>query len=218
MRLLQAISARLFTPAWRLVLGGLVLLVGCGGDDGGGPGPNDPAETAPVIQCFAAEPGYIVSGGGASASLVWQVSDADHLTITPDVGVVSGANGSAVVQPAVTTTYTLSAANDQGSVSATAVVAVGDTEPAGGLAYGDVPTGLPPRLCVGLVAGPHDPWMRDSGAAWDMRYHYFVKGWRDNWGWDSSNSGQWGLDYLNECDAQGFIPVIQSYYMNGEHS
>lgn len=60
-----------------------------------------------------------MSGSGDGASLVWQVTNADRLTITPDVGAVSGA------------------------------------------------------------------------------------------------SGQWGLDFMCECDVHGFLPVVQYYCMNG---
>lgn len=216
MRSSQPSSVRAVARARRFALSALSLLsllAGCSSDDDGGP--NDPAASAPVIQRFAAEPGYLVSGSGADAALVWQVSGAEHLSITPGVGAVSGATGSADVQPTVTTTYTLRAENAQGADSATVSVAVGAAEPAGGEAYGNVPAGLPARLCVGLVEDPGETWMRDSGAAWDMRYHYFVKGWRDNWGWDPTNSGQWGLGYLEECDAHGFLPVVQYYCMNG---
>ncbi len=86
---------------------------------------------------------------------------------------------------------------------------------AGSSAYGIVPTGMPARLTVGLTEDPGESWMADSGVAWDMRYHYFVYGWKNNWGWDTTNSGQWGLRFLNECDAQGFLPVVQYYCMNG---
>lgn len=187
----------------------------CGGGGEGGSDGNTPAASAPVIELFAAEPGYLVSGNGEGASLVWQVTNADRLTITPDVGAVSGAGGTTAVHPAVTTTYTLQVENDEGNDSATVIVAVGAIEPAGDQAYGDVPAGLPARLSVGLVEDPGRTWMRDSGVAWDMRYHYFVKGWRDNWGWDATNSGQWGLDFMRECDDHGFLPVVQYYCMNG---
>ncbi|MDA8139200.1 MAG: hypothetical protein M0036_11165 [Desulfobacteraceae bacterium] len=94
-------------------------------------------------------------------------------------------------------------------------VAVGTTEPAGDQAYGDVPDGLPARLSVGLMEEPNETWMAESGVAWDMRYHYFVYGWRNNWGWDQTNSGQWGLAFMEECDKSGFIPVVQYYCING---
>ncbi|MFZ1984624.1 MAG: hypothetical protein WAU91_09450 [Desulfatitalea sp.] len=205
----------LFTQSVFPVLLLLLLLIACGGGGGSDSDANTPAASVPVVGRFVAEPGYIVSGSGGSVALAWQVSGADRLTITPDVGTVSGASGSTSVHPTVTTTYTLLAENAQGSASATASVAVGTTAPAGGQAYGDVPAGLPARLSVGLVEDPGETWMRDSGVAWDMRYHYFTKGWRDNWTWDPTNSGQWGLDYMNECDEHGFLPVVQYYCMNG---
>jgi hypothetical protein len=92
----------------------------------------------------------------------------------------------------------------------------GTTPTAGAEAYGDIPVGLPARLSVGLMEDPGGTWMQDSGAAWDLRYHYFTKGWRDNWGWDATDSGQWGLSWMEECHAQGFIPAIQYYCMNNE--
>jgi len=96
------------------------------------------------------------------------------------------------------------------------VTVVDTTEPAGANAHGDAPAGLPARLSVGLMEDPGETWMQDSGVAWDLRYHYFTKGWRDNWGWDATNSGQWGRYWMDACDAQGFIPAIQYYCMNDE--
>ncbi len=102
--------------------------------------------------------------------------------------------------------------SDNPAASATA----GTAAPAGAAVYGDIPAGLPARLCVGLMEEPGQTWMQDSGVAWDLRYHYFTKGWRDNWGWDATNSGQWGRSWMDACDAQGFIPAIQYYCMNDE--
>lgn len=84
----------------------------------------------------------------------------------------------------------------------------------GSLAYGDIPQGLPDRLAVGLMESKGSFWMRDSGVAWDLRYAYFTKDWRNNWGWDTTNSGIWGLEWMEECDQQGFIPAIQYYSLN----
>jgi hypothetical protein len=56
--------------------------------------------------------------------------------------------------------------------------------------------------------------MRDSGVQWDARYRYFTQGWVNNWGW-SPYDGSWGLAYLQQCDSQGFTPVVQYYVMNG---
>src|SRR5690349_14452692 len=69
-------------------------------------------------------------------------------------------------------------------------------------AAGPIPTGLPPRVLVGLFEDTGGTWMSSSGVPWDARYRYFTKGWVNNWGW-SSYDGSWGLGYLNECDAQG---------------
>lgn len=86
---------------------------------------------------------------------------------------------------------------------------------AGTSAMGAIPAGLPARVEVGLSEGPGKTWMKDSAVPWDMRYQYFTKGWIDNWGW-GSRDGKWGLDYMRECDAQRFIPVVQYYQMNDE--
>jgi hypothetical protein len=86
---------------------------------------------------------------------------------------------------------------------------------AGAAALGAIPAGLPARVEVGLFEGTGKTWMKDSGVPWDMRYQYFTKGWVDNWGWGNYD-GKWALDYMRECDAQRFIPVVQYYQMNDE--
>src|SRR5688500_17196385 len=95
---------------------------------------------------------------------------------------------------------------DTGSVS---------QELAGAAAFGSIPNGLPARLEVGLFEDTGQTWMKSSAVDWDMRYRYFTKGWVDNWGWGDYNGG-WGLAYMKECDAQGFIPAIQYYQLFGE--
>ena len=80
---------------------------------------------------------------------------------------------------------------------------------------GRIPTGLPARLLVGLFEDTGQTWMKDSAVPWNVRYRYFVKGWIDNWGHGPGN-GQWGLQFLKECQAQGFVPAIQYYQLNGE--
>ncbi len=57
------------------------------------------------------------------STLVWEVEEADTVTITPGVGAVDLA-GTTDVQPENTTTYTLTATNDEGSVSAEVIVSV----------------------------------------------------------------------------------------------
>jgi len=86
---------------------------------------------------------------------------------------------------------------------------------AGSVAAGVIPAGLPARVEVGLFEGTGKTWMKDSGVPWDMRYQYFTKGWVDNWGWGNYD-GKWALDYMRECDAQRFVPVVQYYQMNDE--
>jgi hypothetical protein len=80
---------------------------------------------------------------------------------------------------------------------------------------GDVPAGLPARLTVGLFEDTGQSWMKSSGVKWDVRYRYFVKGWANNWGY-GAHDGAWGLGYMKECAAGGFIPAIQYYQLAGE--
>ncbi len=214
-----------FQSAHRLLLVlMLCFVIGCSGSGGGGDtgnagGDNSAEQTAslsPVIGSFTCDPGLVAQGSNDTVLLSWDVAGADRIHITPDIGVVSVANGATTVQPTVTTQYTLFAVSSGGSDTASATVEVRAGQTAGANAFGDVPNGLPPRLAVGLVEEPGVTWMQDSGVAWDMRYHYFTKGWRNNWGWDSENNGSWGRRWMVECDAQGFIPAIQYYCMNDE--
>lgn len=70
----------------------------------------------PSILSFTVDDDTISSGG--SAVLNWQTSNAISASILPTVGSVA-ANGNASVTPAATTTYTLTATNAAGSVTAT---------------------------------------------------------------------------------------------------
>jgi hypothetical protein len=79
----------------------------------------------PVITSFTATPPTITTG--ESSTLSWIVSGATSLSISPDVGTVTGS--SVAVQPSVTTEYTLTATNAAGQDSATATVTVSGTEP-----------------------------------------------------------------------------------------
>jgi hypothetical protein len=82
-------------------------------------------------------------------------------------------------------------------------------------AAGNIPVGMPARLQVGLFEDTGQTWMKDSGVPWNVRYRYFVKGWLNNFGWSAAD-GKWGLQYMQECQAQGFLPAIQYYQLNGE--
>ncbi len=85
------------------------------------PAPPSPPSGVPTINIFAANPGTISSGG--SSTLSWNVSNATSVTIDGGVGSV-GLSGSTTVSPAATTTYTLTASNAAGSVTATTQVVV----------------------------------------------------------------------------------------------
>jgi len=85
---------------------------------------------APVVTSFGALPGVVAPGG--TAVLAWVVTDADSLTIDNGVGVVSGTV--IAVNPAQTTTYTLSATNKNGTTTAPATVTVDVTKPPLGMA------------------------------------------------------------------------------------
>jgi hypothetical protein len=86
---------------------------------------------------------------------------------------------------------------------------------ASGPPAGNVPAGLPARLTVGLFEDTGAAWMKKSGVKWDLRYRYFTKGWVNNWGYGPRDGG-WGLGYMQECAAAGFIPAIQYYQLLGE--
>ncbi len=75
---------------------------------------------APRILSFAATPAEI--GAGEPSTLIWEVENADTVTIS-DLGPVD-AKGTSDVSPATTTTYTLTAKNATGEVTATATVTV----------------------------------------------------------------------------------------------
>ncbi len=75
----------------------------------------------PVVNSFNASPGFIAPG--SSSKLSWDVSGAATVSIDQQVGNVS-LSGDRVVFPAATTTYTLTATNVVGTVTATAQITV----------------------------------------------------------------------------------------------
>ncbi len=79
-----------------------------------------PPAGPPTIVSFSANPQQIAAG--AQSTLVWQVLNATSVSIT-SLGTVGG-SGSQNVSPAATTTYTLTASNAIGQVTATATVTV----------------------------------------------------------------------------------------------
>lgn len=80
---------------------------------------------------------------------------------------------------------------------------------------GAVPSGVPPRMVVGLFEEWGGTWLRDSAVPWDVRYAYFVKGWANNWGW-GAHDGSMASAFFNECSSSNFIPAVQFYQLHGE--
>lgn len=74
-----------------------------------------PGVIKPYITSFKATPEIILAG--ESTTLTWNVSDAITVAILPDIGNVP-ASGSRLVSPMLNTTYTLTATNKAGSVTA----------------------------------------------------------------------------------------------------
>ncbi|WNG38507.1 hypothetical protein F0U61_36110 [Archangium violaceum] len=74
----------------------------------------------PVIRRFSATP--VAINLGQSTTLSWSVAGATSMSIEPGVGTVTGT--SVTVRPTATTTYTLTAVNELGSVTATTTVTV----------------------------------------------------------------------------------------------
>lgn len=89
---------------------GLAFLFSCGGGKSG-----------PVISSFTATPNTVTIG--SQTTLAWTETGATTLTITPDLGTVSGT--SATATPGTTTTYTLTATSSSGAMAtSTAMVTV----------------------------------------------------------------------------------------------
>lgn len=86
-------------------------------------GGSSDGSTVPVIASFIAEPRSTITRG-ETATLKWDVSGATSLSIDTGIGSVVGR--ALDVTPANTTTYTLTATNGLGSVTATAKVTVVD--------------------------------------------------------------------------------------------
>lgn len=82
----------------------------------------------PRIISFSASPANIAKG--ETSTLAWQTENAENVTIS-GIGNVRQ-NGTNPVSPTETTTYTITATNQFGSTSATAVVQVGDRPLPGG--------------------------------------------------------------------------------------
>lgn len=103
---------------------------------------------APQVTSFGANPNSVTQGGNQMVRLSWTINDSSGtglaLTISPGVGTFSVANGFVdILQPAATTTYTLTANNGCGTPAAPAQVQVTVNQP-------------PVVSCPVLVAGAPD--------------------------------------------------------------
>jgi len=130
----------------------LVFIAGCTGAP----------PTVPIINSFLAlSPNIVV---GESSTLSWSVTDATTVTIDHGVGTVD-LSGTNPVNPIVTTTYTLTATNTAGIVTASVTVTVGAaygaidivSDPVGAKVYLDgVYTGLvTPTVLNDIEVGIH---------------------------------------------------------------
>ncbi|MBL7209445.1 MAG: hypothetical protein ISS52_05040 [Dehalococcoidia bacterium] len=106
---------------WTLIAVSLIVLVGsttgCGTGDQGAP--QEPAEA--VINSFTASPETI--NPGQAATLSWDASGATTVDIQPMVGGVDP-SGTEQVSPSTTTTYSLTATNEGGSITSSVTVTV----------------------------------------------------------------------------------------------
>jgi hypothetical protein len=81
---------------------------------------------APKITAFTAEPSKIKRGG--SSTLSWQTENADSCEIRPQIGTVDP-SGSAIVLPAETTTYTLTATGTGDPATSKVTVIIENSSP-----------------------------------------------------------------------------------------
>jgi hypothetical protein len=107
----------------------------------GTPPPSPPA----IIRELTAEPAVIEPGG--STTLRWEALNVYSLTLEPDVGSVA-TRGARSVQPAATTTYTLTATGPEGATRRSVTVTVAGTTPRAAAAASAQRTPVP-RLADG---------------------------------------------------------------------
>jgi hypothetical protein len=107
----------------------LIFIIGCSG----------PAPTEPIINSFSADPSTITEE--ESSILSWSTTGATSVSIDHTIGSVD-LIGTTTISPTVTTTYTLTATNAEGSVTATTIVTVTEEPPTtGSLQINSTPTG-----------------------------------------------------------------------------
>jgi hypothetical protein len=132
----------------------------------------------PVISKFEAEPAMVAPGG--TSTLSWEVTGSTTLSITPDIGSVSG--GSVTVQPTAKTTYTLYAGNAAGTVTAQTVVDVSSPSHSGSgalwLPFRTADDGVVhtrgTNLAVDAQGGVHVAYAVRTGVDQDQRPAYYA--------------------------------------------
>ena len=100
----------------------LILIPGCITFQTSPSEPTPPVGTPPVIIAFSNNPSTI--NAGDTSTLMWNVTGANSVSIDQGIGQVAVA-GTSVVSPAVSTTYTITASNSNGSVTAQVTVTIG---------------------------------------------------------------------------------------------
>ena len=84
-----------------------------------------PAAVKPTVSLAA---GKTTTNPGESAKLTWTSTDANNVSIAPEVGAVT-AQGTTTVTPATSTTYTITASGPGGNADATVRIAVNTPPP-----------------------------------------------------------------------------------------
>jgi len=85
-----------------------------------------PTGQIPVIRTFSSSPSSINSGG--TQTLMWNVTGANSVSIDNGIGQV-GVEGSRVISPATSTTYTLTATNSTGTNTSSTMSTVNSAAP-----------------------------------------------------------------------------------------
>jgi chitodextrinase len=85
------------------------------------------SSAVPTISSFTSSPNLVAPNGASTLS--WNVTNATSIAITPGTFTTTTLSGSTVVNPAVTTIYTLTATNANGSSTSTTTVTVDATAP-----------------------------------------------------------------------------------------
>ncbi len=171
-----------------------------------GSGPDDP-DDPPTITSFIATPASINEGD--SSTLSWAVTGATSVEIDQSIGSVNSTSGSVEVSPISDTTYTLTAKNDDGSVSATITVTMISNSLIGSWLFN-----------AGSLA--------DSGVLSiidDTNYFFVVDGEPDDGGgrgmergtytWDSSSGAFTATAISSTCDDWGISGLNATVSING---